>query len=47
MPRTLLKVFGGWWVVVLESEFSVHLGKTFSFVKFVVEWGGEGGGEKI
>ena len=30
MPRTLLKVFGGWWwwwwvVVVLESEFSVHL----------------------
>ena len=27
MPRTLLKVFGGWWVVGggLESEFSVHL----------------------
>ena len=26
MPRTLLKVFGGWWVVVvLDSEFSVHL----------------------
>ena len=29
MPRTLVKVFGGWWKVVvgggLESEFSVHL----------------------
>ena len=23
---------------------SVQLGKTFSFVKFVVEWGGVGGG---
>ena len=25
MPRTLLKVFGGWVVVVVKSEFSVHL----------------------
>ena len=33
MPRTLLKVFGGWWVVV-ESDFSVHLlSKALAYVR--------------